>query len=106
MGKTLESCCKKCQYKNQFNFGGSKANFQINKPVPALNLKTGDFENVNYFTHKAHLDYLFYSDGLLKDFSESDLTFNDFDFKINQKSNYCPNCKNFSLDFECIGYFD
>ncbi len=106
MGKTINSICGTCRFKSQFNFGGSRADFHKNKPVPAINLKTGEFENVNFFIHKANPGYLFYSDGLLKSTSENQTTFDDFDFQINTKSNYCPNCKNFSLDFECIGYFD
>lgn len=106
MGKVIKSTCRACQYQNKFNFGGAKTDFQRNKPVPALNLKTGEFENINFFTHKYDPDYLFYSDGLLKNSSESQTFLSDFDFVINKKSNYCPNCKGFTLDFNYVSFYD
>ena len=75
MGKVIESTCRTCQYQNQFSFGGSRFNFQNKKPVPALSLKTGKFEIVNFHTYKSNLDYIFYSDGLLKTFSQDQTTF-------------------------------
>jgi hypothetical protein len=48
MGNIIDSKCRNCNFEKTFKYGGNKFNYQTNCPVPAINLETGEFENVNY----------------------------------------------------------
>jgi hypothetical protein len=105
MGQIIKATCSICKYENKFNFGGARYSHGV-KPVPALNIKTGAFENINYHTHKDNATYIFYSHTLLKSHAVDLDTIQNADFMINKFNNYCPSCKEFTLDFECIAFFD
>ena len=64
MGNIIESKCKSCGFSNEFRYGGGRFSYQTNCPVPAINKKTLEFENVNYLEHKDSDKYLFYSDDI------------------------------------------
>ncbi len=99
MGNIIASKCRLCDFENEFRFGGNRFDFKTNCPVPAINIETGEFVNINYKELEKDSAYLFYSDEKLKDINNNSNTINDFDLKLSSKNNYCPNCKNFTLDF-------
>jgi len=99
MGQFIVAKCHNCSFKTEFNFGGNKNNFQILCPVPSIQLKTLEFENINFIEHKDNLDYAFYSDKILKGNNVSNNTFKNFNLILNESNNYCPNCKGFKLSF-------
>ena len=53
-----------------------------------------------YKTEKDNPNYIFYTDDELKGKNEGNNFFRNFDLLLNQRDNFCPNCKNFSLDFQ------
>ena len=55
MGNTIDSKCRICNFENTFNYGGNKSDYKTNCPVPALNMETNEFENINFINN-----YLYY----------------------------------------------
>lgn len=108
MGYIIKSECRVCNYENTFSFGGGRFNYQTYCPVPAINQKTGEFENINFYEHENSSEYLFYHDKKLKsqNLSEDNYCFSNFDLEINSQDNYCSKCKNQTLDFQFIGMID
>lgn len=106
MGNIIVSKCRICDFENTFKYGGNRFDYQTNCPVPAINIETGEFENVNYKTEKNNPKYKFYSDKELKADNEEKNTFRNFNLLLNSVNNYCPECKNFSLDFRVKFYTD
>lgn len=100
MAQILKGECRICNYNTSFKYGGSRFDYQTNNPVPAYNKTTEELESVNYKTEKDNPNYIFYTDNELKGKNEGNNYFGNFDLSLNQKDNYCPNCKNFSLDFQ------
>ena len=82
MGNIISAKCKICDFKKTFNYGGNKLNFQVNCPVPAINIKTGQFENINYINEKNNFTYKFYSNKELKGDNENSNTLDNFDLKF------------------------
>ena len=74
--------------------------------IPAINKETLEFENVNYLEHKNSDKYLFYTDEVLKGNNYDNGTINNFDLKLNPVNNYCPKCKEKTLDFTVTMYTD
>ena len=95
----LKAKRKICNYKTKSEYGGRKFAFQTNNPVPVYDKTTEELKSVNYFLEKDNPDYIFYSDEQLKGDNEEKFIFKNFDLKLNQVNNYCPKCKNYSLDF-------
>lgn len=106
MGKLLATKCKVCNFENTFNYGGNRFDYETNCPVPAINVETGEFENINYINNKNNLKYKFYSDKELKGDNEGNNTLGNFNLELNIVNNYCPNCKNFTLDFRIKSFSD
>ncbi|MFT6638391.1 MAG: hypothetical protein ACJAYP_000968 [Flavobacterium sp.] len=99
MAEILKAKCRICNYETTAKFGGGRFDYQTNNPVPAYNKVTEKLENVNYKTEKDNPNYLFYTDKELKGKNEGNNFFRNFDLLLNQRNNFCPNCKNNSLDF-------
>lgn len=108
MAEILKAECRICNYENSFRFGGGRFDYQTNCPVPAINKETGEFININFHEYKNSSEYLFYHNEELKSKNNNDDSsyYRDFDLKINQEDNYCPKCKNQSLDFLLSMLFD
>ena len=106
MGQSIYANCNLCGFYTNFNFGGSIANYLKYRPVPAINLTTSLFENVNYFEYNKNINYIFYSDKVLKTKDLNCKTLNNFDLKLNTEQNYCPNCNKYSLSFKVIRFYD
>ena len=105
MGEIISTNCKKCGFRNKFSYGGNRFNYLTNCPVPAINIETEEFENINYITEKNNTKFKFYSDKELKGDNEGKNTYGNFDLEINSCNNYCPKCKNFSLDFRVTTFY-
>jgi hypothetical protein len=73
MGQIAKATCSICKYKNQFSFGGGRFGHGANL-LPALNLKTGELEHINYVVYKQNANYMCYSDFLLKCFTQEQAT--------------------------------
>jgi len=99
MAEILKANCRSCNYQTKFQYGGSKLDYQTNNPVPAYNLQTENLESVNYKVEKDNPNYIFYSQNELKGDNEMKSTFRNFNLELNKVNNFCPNCKNYSLDF-------
>lgn len=99
MGQLLNAKCRICNFETDFKYGGGRFNYHENCPVPAINKETGKFENVNYITEKNNPLYLFYTDKQLKGDNVSNNIYQNFDLKLNQVNNLCPNCNHFAFDF-------
>lgn len=41
--------CKSCDFENSLKYRGNRFDHQTNSLVPAINIETNEFENVNYF---------------------------------------------------------
>jgi len=83
MGQSIYANCNLCGFSTNFNFGGSIANYLKYCPVPAINLTTSLFENVNYFEYKKNINYIFYSDKVLKKKYLNFSYLNYFDLNVN-----------------------
>ena len=51
-------------------------------------------------------NYLYYFDAILKGDNKDGSSFQNFDFLLNEKDNYCPECKKFTLNFYMIALND
>lgn len=100
MGKIIEGKCKICNFKINFNYGGNRLDYQTNYPVPAINIETGKFENINYKIEKNNTKYKFYTQEELKGNNEENSTIISFNLELNTLNNYCPFCKNYAFDFK------
>jgi hypothetical protein len=54
MGNLIKATCIHCDFEKDFNFGGNMMDFAVNNPVPAIDKKSGEFSNLNYFKQKKH----------------------------------------------------
>ena len=99
MARHITAKCRVCNYNIGFSFGGTRANYLFNCPVPSINKNTGEFESVNYLIEKNNQNYIFYSDDVLKGNNLNRNTIRNFDLLINEHDNFCPKCKNFTFDF-------
>ena len=106
MGNIIASKCRLCGFTNQFSLGGGRFSYLTNRPVPAINKETLEFENINYYEYENSEKYLFYSDDVLKGDNYNDKTFNNFNLYFNEEGNYCPSCKEKSLAFRITMYTD
>lgn len=99
MGNIIGAKCRVCNFENTFKYGGNRFDYQTNCPVPAINIETGEFENVNYINNKSNPKYKFYSDKELKGDNEGNNTFGNFNLELNSVNNFCPKCKNYAFVF-------
>ena len=99
MGQIITSKCRSCNFEKTFQYGGNRADFQTNFPVPAINIETGEFENINYKTEIHNPKYKFYSDHELKGNNGRNNTFRSFNLELNSENNFCPKCSNYTLHF-------
>ena len=106
MGQTIKANCENCDFTTEFDFGGGMINFTFYTPVPAIEIKTGQFKNLNYKKLEEHSNYYFYSDDKLKGDNQKAYKFQNFDLELNSKGNYCPSCKTFQLEFISMAIFD
>lgn len=106
MGNIIASKCRICSFENTFKYGGNRFDYQTNCPVPAVNIETEEFENVNYKIEINNPKYKFYTDKELKGDNEGNNTFGNFNLELNSVNNYCPKCKSFAFDFRIKFFTD
>ena len=101
MGQVIKARCGLCQFETSFFYGAGKMNHGTTCNVPAINLATRQFEQVNFIDPNLDRDlYFFYHDPILKG---NNLDYNTFDWrnmKLNRVNNFCPNCHKFNFDFK------
>lgn len=101
MGYLLHAICK-CGFEKQFDFGGFRANFDTVSMVPAIEKLTNTFVNINFLEEKDTKKFNFYTVQTHKGYELSSGNKKSFkwnDLELNATNNYCPKCKNYSLDF-------
>ena len=106
MGTIIKAKCTHCNFEKDFSFGGNMMDFTTNNPVPAIHKGSGKFRNVNYYRTQEQENYWYYFDAKLKGANKDGSTFQNFDFLLNEKDNYCPECKKFTLNFGLIAFID
>ena len=126
MGNLLKAKCACGAEYNNIPFGGVKSNFKTVCLIPAIHKETGKLEVVNYYEHvpktvkKNFLQrwfgkslqlpnpqYIFYNDQQLQTVEPEKYRNIGFgDVTLNNKQNFCPDCKCFTLDFEIVAYTD
>ena len=106
MGKLLKAECDECGFSDKTALGGTRANFQTNYYVPAIEKVTGKFTTENYKDKSLHDKYNFYSDDVLKHNDYIGRTHDSADLKLNYNSNFCPKCHGFTLSFAKTAIFD
>lgn len=99
MAEILKANCRICNYQTNFKYGGGKLDYLTNNLVPAYDKTTEELKSVNYKLEKENPNYIFYTQEELKGDNGENYTFQNFDLKLNRVNNFCPKCKNFSLDF-------
>ena len=99
MGSIMKSKCHNCNFTNQFHVGSNMFNVRTVCYCPAINIETGEFEEVNYYTIDKE-KYKHYGEPELKTQEEDNKRdFKGMFFNLNRIGNYCPSCKNKSLEF-------
>ena len=99
MAEILKATCKICNYQTKFKYGGGRFDYLTNNPVPAYDKTTEELISLNYIVEKENSNYIFYTQQELKGNNGENYIFQNFDLKLNRINNFCPKCKNFSLDF-------
>jgi rubredoxin len=87
MGVRVKARCNNCNFEFRFKNGTTKGEPSVYL-VPALNILTLEFENVNNINLKDRWKYSFYD--------------ND---NLNSENNYCPNCKKNELQFRTTVFY-
>ncbi len=105
MGEILEAKCYKCGLSQQLLFGAGMLNFDTVSDIPALD-ENGKLVSVN-IRDERYKDYQFYTapdmyEGDIE--GEDELTWSEYTLK--SKKNYCPDCKQMTMEFVHIALFD
>lgn len=101
MGLIITAVCGICAFEVKFVFGSGKMNYSTELSVPAINLTTRKFENVNFIDPALNRDdYAFYHDKQLKGNNLDYQTYTWRNLELHQVYNYCPNCQKFHFHFK------
>lgn len=104
MGYCLTCKCHKCGYSSSSHFGSGKYSTEF--LTPAYNTTTNTVDEctlsslspstIPYYEKKLKKrKYIFKPKCIIW-----------WNYQINEKSNYCPNCKKFALNFVISSFFD
>jgi len=108
MGSILKAICPCGFEKEDILYGGGMMDFTTNSSVPALNRKTGDFLTENYFNKdKLPAEVVFYDDPQM--YGDKLEVFNAIHWEnvyLSPRSNLCPKCGDFAMEFMETGLFD
>lgn len=113
MGYMLIASCKKCGFEGKFCFGAGRSNFQTYCSVPGIDLNTNKFVTENWKEREQLKDkILFYTEPELyhgEIVEDPPLLCNDFieagNAKLKITENKCPECNNYTMEFEHNGRF-
>ncbi|WP_430929028.1 hypothetical protein [Polaribacter marinivivus] len=106
MGNLIKATCTHCDFEKDFNFGGNMMDFTTNNPVAAIHKISGKFRNVNYFISKLKDNYTYYFEDSLKGNNKNGPIYENFELTLNEHNNFCPECKNTSLEFILKAFTD
>jgi len=106
MGTILRAVCKKCGYSRTVYFGGGMLDFTEVCNVPALNKETGEFEVKNILDKETLSNYIFYNEADMFKSPNRNRAHQWGEILLNEQHNFCPECTDFSMDFEAKGLFD
>lgn len=73
--------------------------------VPALRNNSSLIEMVNIRNKSIHNNFIFYTDPLFYE-SNSEGSYDAWEFKLMKKYNLCPECKNHHMEFIYLGEYD
>ncbi len=91
--------CNSCSYSKGFKFGGGRLKFQNVCLGPAINLKSGKIETVNYKMYDP-INYKLYTNVELQSAHPEYMSKYKFgNFTINPTGNFCPSCHVKTFDF-------
>ncbi len=110
MGKIITAICKaSCGFKKEnIYYGAGMLTFQTECNVPAMNMKTGDFLEENYFDKDNLPEHIVFYDSpeMYKGDLDRYRNIQWCDVYLKPEQNLCPNCRKFSLLFWITGFFD
>lgn len=106
MGTILRAVCKKCGYSKTVYFGGGMLDFTEVCNAPAINKETGKFEVKNILDKEILKKYTFYNEAGMFKSPNINSVHQWGEILLNEKNNLCPECSDFTLDFEAEGFFD
>lgn len=107
MGIGIQAKCGLCYYEIKFSLGAGKFTYHEKLLVPAINVITLEFENVNFIDQNLNINnYKFYHDSELKgdnlDYTEISWS----NVKLNRVNNLCPKCNKYNFHFKDYMFFD
>ena len=109
MGSILNAHCENCGFKrNDISFGGGMRDMGTVCNVPAINKKTKRFVVKNYNEYKFDIDsnYVFYHEPEMCNAKLKSGNIYWGDIHLSDKNNFCPKCKQFTLQFEDAACWD
>lgn len=109
----LTAYCKNCHFKKlELRFGDTYVNKEVDNyfSMPALNTKTNTINSLNRYDAKnliinSPIKFYDEKDMYKGDISTSEL-YESHNFKLKKTENYCPNCKQFTLEFKDYVIYD
>lgn len=117
MGTLLRAICNKCGFERErIFFGGTRNNFTTVCAVPAIDLNTNKFVVENYKNKEQlkgsilfYTEHELYKGEIVTDPDSPDWINDTVEFGsavLKTTENKCPECNNFSMEFEQNGKFD
>lgn len=106
MGTIIKGKCK-CGYETKDLFyGAGMTDFMKVAMVPAIKNGSSQIEMLNIKQRSKFPDHIFYTDSELSEKRGAKRTIDHFNLKLQPENNFCPACKNYSLEFLPVGCFD
>jgi len=107
MGEILRATCRACGFTEEVIFGSGMSDHLAHCSVPAIDRLTGQLCSENYYK-KELFDgqYLFYNELEMFRRREKGREIQWRDIKLSRTDNLCPRCKQFTMDFKPVIYFD
>jgi hypothetical protein len=102
MGHLLHSSCWICSEENEGLLFGTGFIRQV-PIVPALDKSTLKVCAVAYGDHE---HYNYYTDPKMYELPDEPAYIEWGELRLSRENNYCPECEEFSMDFEVIGEWD
>lgn len=106
MSYLLRANCSTCSFDKKLDYGSSRFNFKNENPIPAIEKETNKILSVDYEKYENDNSFIFFTDKELKSKSKNSEIFRNFNFEINSQNNYCPNCREYNLNFEIDILYD
>lgn len=102
----MKAKCK-CGYQSKDLFyGAGMMDFMKVAMVPAIKNGSSQIEMINIKQRSKFPHHIFYTDSELSEKRGTKRTIDHFNLKLQPENNFCPACKNNSLEFLAVGCFD